>query len=163
MEQTFEELMGALKKEREIIDELVELAETETQLLINSDVQGLMQLVNTQQQAGNKLANLEKERLVLEKRLAGELSFEDENVRLTELIKAAGVSVPAGLQFLAEGMKKRYYQLGALNETNKLLIKQSLGYANKMLSVILPQRKTTYQESGAVKLANNASRLDQTV
>ncbi len=164
MEQTFQQLMEILKNERDVIEELVLLARQQTEVLKENDVEGLFKVVGKQEQAGSKLAEIEKERLVLEKRLAEQFSFDTKEVSLNDLIKAAGTGVPNGIRSLAEALKNRCQQLQLLNETNKLLVKQSLSYINKMLSALLPQQESTYKNSGVVKhTATVASTLDQTV
>lgn len=154
--------MVVLKRERTIIDEMVELAQKETEVLRKDDIQGLVELSDSQQQISTELAGLEQERRQLEIRLAAIYCPDIKEATVSGLMRCAGQNIPKGFHKLVDGLKKSYQQLQTANDTNKLLIRQSLSYINKMVSVLLPSQETTYKQSGTVSKVT-ASRLDQTV
>ena len=161
MNKMFLRLQEQLNKQNNIIQQLLLLGERESEALVKNDIQLLTEVVHEQEQVGVRLIEIEKERLILQEDMAEQLSL-NKNVSLRQLIKSSSFQSDALID-LADTLKTNYLQLQELNETNRMLIKQSLVYVNKMLSTFMPQNETTYQNSGMVKTAANSSTIDKSV
>ena len=161
MNKMFLRLQEQLNKQNNIIQQLLLLGERESEALVKNDIQLLTEVVPAQEQVGVRLIEIEKERLILQEDMAEQLSL-NKNVSLRQLIKSSSFQSDAIID-LADTLKTNYLQLQELNETNRMLIKQSLVYVNKMLSTFMPRNETTYQNSGMVKTAANTSTIDKSV
>ncbi|MBO8167953.1 MAG: flagellar protein FlgN [Thermoanaerobacteraceae bacterium] len=162
MERLFKHLRELLVKQNEIIEELIALGERETEALKENDIKNLAQIVREQEQVGVQLAEMEKERLALQEELAAKLPAA-RDAGLKDILRMSALSHTEELEQLADKLKENYRQLQVLNETNKLLIRQSLSYVNKILSVLTPQEEKTYHRSGMVKQKTATSTIDRTV
>ncbi len=161
MDKMFLRLQDLLNKQNNIIQQLLLLGEKESEALTKNDIQLLTEVVHEQEQVGVRLVETERERLTLQEDMAEQLSL-DKNVSLRQLIKSSSFQNEALIK-IADTLKTNYLELQELNETNRMLIKQSLVYVNKMLSAFIPQNETTYQNSGMVKTAANTSTIDKSV
>jgi len=154
-------LQSILERQNHLVLELIRLGQEELEALKTDNLAALQAVIKEQQPLGEALAKLEQERLDLQACLAKEHNLSP-GFTLKDL---AEHQVPGSedVILLGQTLADNYLKLKDLNETNNLLIRQSLSLINKMLSVFAPQNSTTYSRNGHVSTNSSSLKLDESV
>lgn len=161
MKECMASLQSILERQNQLVLELLRLGEKELEALKADDLQTLQEVIREQQSYGETLAKLEHERLDLQVFLAKEYDL-PEGFSLRDL-KEAKAPGSEKIMPIGETLADNYSKLRELNETNNLLIRQSLSLINKMLSVFAPRNRTTYGPSGQVSTNPSSLKIDKSV
>ncbi|HHU31889.1 MAG: flagellar protein FlgN [Zhaonellaceae bacterium] len=161
MKECIASLQSILERQNHLVLELLRLGEEELEALKTDDLQALQEVIKDQQSLGESLAKLEQERLELQDYLAQKYNM-PKGFTLKELAES---QVPGSQEIMPLGqtLADNYSKLQELNETNNLLIRQSLSLINKMLSVFSQQSGATYGPSGQVSANSSSLKLDKSV
>ena len=145
------ELITFLTQQNQILQSLLDSLEKEKQALIQDDIQVITEVLEDKKQDMNRLEQLEKSRREAYPDVS--LSKLREFGRLTDGLEAAG-----------KERKRLAESISELQETNQMLTKQSLFHTNRLLDILLGDRKPTYNASGKVgEQADRTSILDQSI
>ncbi|MGI9951232.1 flagellar export chaperone FlgN [Moorellaceae bacterium AZ2] len=130
-----EALAEVLARELELLLRLRDASLKEQEYLRQDRLEGIEEMVVVKEQLIKEITGLERERERLHRELASAAGISPE-AGLRELF-AAGVG---GREIAALGEKMRVVlaELQQINETNALLIGQSLAYARKILGLLTP-------------------------
>ncbi|HHY81570.1 MAG TPA: flagellar protein FlgN [Clostridiales bacterium] len=132
------ELITLLLQQNKVLKSILTCLEKEKQALIQEDAKTLLEIIEEKKCHMNLLEQVEKKR---EKTWPGiSLSKLEKAGLLTPELKAAG-----------EEMKHLVKSIKDLQETNQLLTRQSLMYANKMISILKGSQKSTYDAKGKLE------------
>ena len=153
-------LQELLEGQAGLMAELIELGRAETEALKANDVQALAGLVARQDECAARLQELEKRRLAVQDELEGRLAPAAKGLPLSQML-AQICPEGASLVVLEEQPRRSFLELRELNETNRLLIRQALAFANIMLASLAPQ--LVYDREGRVDLPGPRGLVDQTV
>lgn len=162
MDKSLATLGMLLEKQNNLVLELLRLGEEELLALKADNLDELQEITGKQQVLSERLAVLEKERIALQTELADRLKLTGQ-LTLKELMDA---ELPGSEQVAIMGniLKENFLKLKELNETNNLLIRQSLAYINKMLSAMMTKSQATYGQNGQVTTSAQPSlKLDKSV
>jgi flagellar biosynthesis/type III secretory pathway chaperone len=162
LQTTWNKLVTLLNQQNKLLTELVELGQAETEALKVDNLDALGHITQRQQILSQDLLHLEDKRVTLQDRIAHLYNLEPAAITLKNILIYAPHEKKKILSALASNMLKNTSILATLNETNQLLIRQSLAYLNNLLSKFHPER-TTYNRFG-LKTTNEASiKLNRTV
>lgn len=132
------ELITLLEQQNKVMESILLCLEKEKQALIQEDAKALLEIIEEKKRHINLLEQIEKRR---------EQTYPD--VSLSKLEEAGLLT--ADLKAAGEAMKRMVKSMGELQETNQLLTRQSLLYANKMISVLKGSPKSTYDAKGKIE------------
>lgn len=136
------ELKNNIKKQIKALKELLSNLEYQHELIVKNDVFKLDACVEKIQKSNQNIANLELERRTF-------LKDELQEKTMSDLVKESG---DYELQELFRSIRKVIFSLKTQKDTNEILIKQSLSYTNKMLTILNPNRKAkTYNSYGKMR------------
>jgi len=145
------ELITFLTQQNQILQSLLDSLGKEKQALIQDDIQVIMEALEEKKQDMNQLEQLEKGRREAYPDVS--LSKLRESGQLADDLEAAG-----------KERKRLAESISELQETNQMLTKQSLSYTNRLLDILLGDRKPTYNASGKVgEQADRTSILNQSI
>ncbi|MEW6661698.1 MAG: flagellar protein FlgN [Bacillota bacterium] len=161
MDKLFASLVKLLVDQEELMAQLVLLGEREMAALRQNDLPGVSAIVSEQEKASQALSRLEEERVHLQSRLSAMLPSGNSLV-LRDILPYAGKE-QAQLEKLAAALQAHCLRLQELNETNTLLIRQSLAYINRLLPHLAPNKGATYSPEGHLQPLSRAGVLDKTV
>jgi len=161
MDQLFAFLIKLLADQEELMALLVLVGEREMAALQKNDLPGLCALVSEQEKTSQTLSRLEEERVRLQKELSATLQ-PGSSMILRDLLPFAGKD-QVRLEIIAASLEAHCLRLQELNETNTLLIRQSLAYINQILPHLVPNEGTTYSPEGHLHQLSRSAVLDKTV
>jgi flagellar biosynthesis/type III secretory pathway chaperone len=161
MDELFASLIKLLMDQEGLMARLVLLGEREMEALKQNDLPGLSVVVAEQEKASQALSRLEKERIQLQGRLSGLLPSGNSLI-LRDILPYAGKE-RAQLEKLAATLQLHCLRLQELNETNTLLIRQSLAYINRLLPHLAPNEGVSYSPEGHFQPLSRGGVLDKTV
>ncbi len=128
MASLIEELIGALKAEKEIYEKLVPVSERKTKILIKEDLEGLKKVTEEEQLLIDKVGVVDRRREEVIKNIGVVLNKEPKELNLTTLTRvlAGQPSEKEALAKLHDELKGIMKQLVGINEKNRRLIENSL-------------------------------------
>lgn len=161
MKQSLASLQAILEKQNYLLLELLNLGEEELEALKTDNLTSLQAITTKQQSLSETLAKLEQERLVLQAYLAKENQL-SEGFTLKDLVK---LDLPGSqeIELIGKTLADNFLKLKDLNETNNLLIRQSLGLINKVLGALAPKQGTTYGQTGRMSPDSPSLKIDKSV
>ncbi len=118
-------LISILKKELNLIQELIEICRQEQKCLMAEDLQGIETLTAAKDKLARELQILERER----QQTAADADTETDNCQ-------------SNIENIRSDLRAAVQQLQEINRTNRLLTRQSLAYTQKMLALLMPQGET---------------------
>lgn len=144
MKAAFKELDSLLAREKELYGELVELAKTKQERLVQNDLEGIGTAVADEETILNKIAGEEEKR----KDLLGQLEGEEKS--FSELFGEAPEDLVQSLRETREGLLLVLEELWEVNETNNRLIQDSLEFNNNLVNSLAKIRgSSTYSKEGS--------------
>ncbi|MBS3976791.1 MAG: flagellar protein FlgN [Syntrophomonadaceae bacterium] len=161
MDELFASLIKLLEDQEELMARLVLLGEREMTALKKNDLPWLCSLVSEQEKTSQALSRLEEERVRLQSELSAAL-HPGSNMILRDFLPFAGKD-QARLEILSASLQAHCLRLQDLNETNTLLIRQSLAYINRLMPHFAPNEGATYSPEGHLQPLSKAVVLNKTV
>jgi len=158
--QAARRLLEVLGIQNRLIETLISLGQEETRALLNDDWASLQEITERQNQTAGELEEAENLRQQTFALLAVEREL-PATAKLTEIIEGETLSGEE-LRQLGHLLAANVLKLKDLNETNTLLLRQSLTYVQKMLNLITVNNQT-YGSGGSLKKETDLTRLNRTV
>ncbi|AOQ23395.1 hypothetical protein MTAT_25970 [Moorella thermoacetica] len=130
------ELADVLRDELAVLQELLAVGRQEQEALMTDDLAGIQAATGRKEELARRLAALEEER--------------QQVMEATPEISAAGAQASQErgrdddeINRLRDSLRQAVREFQEVNETNRLLARQSLAYVQKMLSLLLPEGVST--------------------
>ncbi|WP_338835750.1 flagellar protein FlgN [Neomoorella thermoacetica] len=130
------ELADVLRDELAVLQELLAVGRQEQEALMTDDLAGIQAATGRKEELARRLAALEEER--------------QQVMEATPEISAAGAQASRKrgrdddeINRLRDSLRQAVREFQEVNETNRLLARQSLAYVQKMLSLLLPEGVST--------------------
>lgn len=160
MEHLFKTLITLLSRQNQLTQSLIQVGQEETEALKQNNLDMLTRLTRQRAELSHSLLEAERERVGVVTEIASALDLSGEITvsRILEHSPSAGE-----LQTVAQSLRENCRYLQEINETNKLLIRQSLGYVNKLLQYLAPEDQLVYNSSGQVGGEGRSSLVNRTV
>lgn len=160
MREPLGELNDILSEQLECVTSLLNLAREETAALQENNVHRLSQICERMTEIAGELAALEQKRIEAHDRLA---SFFDlpQGCTLKQLLTALSSVEDSDLinniSIKAQNLSIAYGELQEQNHLNKLLLKQSISYVNRLYEALGPD--ITYSKGCKISRKNNSASL----
>lgn len=126
-------LAEVLQRELELLQELRDTCRREQECLRRDDLDGIREVLPVKEQIIQELVRLEQHREDLHRQVAAEYRISPE-VGVKGLLAVEALRDELGET--VERLQVVLLELKEINETNTLLLRQSLAYARKMLSLL---------------------------
>ncbi|WP_338827752.1 flagellar protein FlgN [Neomoorella thermoacetica] len=130
------ELADVLRDELAVLQELLAVGRQEQEALVNDELAGIQAATGRKEELARRLAALEEER--------------QQVMEATPETSAAGAQAyrkrgrdDDEINRLRDSLRQAVREFQEVNETNRLLARQSLAYVQKMLSLLLPEGVST--------------------
>lgn len=142
MASLMEELISTLQKEKDIYDTLLPIAEEKTDAIISNQLEKLQEITDREQEAIDRISNLERKRSGVVENIGIVLSRKPEELTLSELIRITEKQPKdaAALAELKDGLGAAVKKLAELNERNEVLIRHSLSMIEFNMNLIQSTR-----------------------
>jgi len=155
------ELLEILDGQKDVMEELIELAEKLSQALINDDLDEIVQITGRQEDKGRQMALMEQKRRSLLEEYSRESGMEINYLNdLSDQIKS---DEQEKLQKIADEIKETHQKLKEVQERNCLLLKQSMVYVNRILMFFHSRKPGTYSKSGNIKRVIGKGNIDKSI
>ena len=145
------DIIHILKTELSTLNELLEVLKREKEVLIKEDGNKLTKIIHEKLNIMEKLDKIEKDRVdIMKDKTVDDLMEEKKNEVLN----------------IKNSIKNTVKSIEELQETNRLLTKQSLDYTQKMIDVFKKGQKkshNTYGKKGKIDDNNNASMINKSI
>lgn len=147
------DILNALREEKRLLLEMLDTLEEEKTALINNDTEKIQKALKNKEDLKSRIDDIEKVRI-----------DKYGTQRLKEILPGLGSSEKEEAEKLGSDMAEIVYKIQQTNETNRMLIKQSLSYVKLLMNILLPQKVTVYGQTGQVQGgAQNTSILNKSV
>ncbi len=150
-----------LEEQNQIIKELIQVGEEQLEALKIDDIEQINATASKQENLGRMLALKEKERREIAYTLGKELNID--NIKLSDILKIVDEKYRNKLNEISQEIITNQEKLHDINETSKLLLRQSLQYVQKIMNCIDPPENKIYGSSGQIERTNNISSLNRSV
>lgn len=149
-ESMFNQLIGYLKIQEEIIGRFITTGEEQLEALRNNNLEELDKTVCDQRSHGIKMEKIEQRRLLLQASLEKVLCLE-KGATLSMLIPFAPDSLQSCLKDLLSNLNKKIGELKEINSLNSSLIKNTLLLNDKLINIFNPDKSITYDPNGGIE------------
>lgn len=133
----FQTLLTILNKELALYKEIAEVVEKQTDIIKKGDIEGLNELLKTQQKYVTSITVLEEER---QKELARIFPGKRELPTITDCIEMAVDQEKVQLSKVYENLMSVLQKIREINELNQQLLEQSLEFVNFSMNLLRPQK-----------------------
>jgi flagellar biosynthesis/type III secretory pathway chaperone len=135
----------------EIADEYVKmigLAEEKREALIHVKVAEVNKLIVREESLIKKIGALEKRRIALVNRLAGENGWSQEKIKLLDLVEKAPAEVSASIKEVGQRLADVVMRIALLNGINNNLIKQAMQIIDYNINILSNARALPFYGAG---------------
>lgn len=133
-------IIDTLCIEKGLLFELLNTLKAEKEMLINDNIEELSKIVKTKEELKKQIEDIEKIRLE-----------KYDSKSLKEILPTLQGSERDQAQKLGEEMENLVSLIQEINDTNDLLIKQSLSYVRSLINIMSPRKVTVYNPAGQVQ------------
>lgn len=160
-------LIQILNNEKELYIELTEIAQEKQDVIITNDVEKLAECLKKEDHLIQEIEEAEKERRKVVIALCTDLDISDKELSFTKLREFINEDSRKYLDNLKQNLLEVLNRLHQINETNKLLIEQSLSINEYTLGLLTQARSAqpTYTKEGSdnISSAKNIRLIDKKV
>lgn len=128
-------LTGALDEEISIIEELLEICRTKTQLIVNSNVQELNGIIEKEHKIKLAMDKAERKRISAVAEITAFLNI-DEQSTIADIISHIDGQHKADVQSRQQELKKLFAEYKQVNSLNVELIERHLGFIDYMVNTM---------------------------
>ena len=153
-EKLKEDLLKILKEEKELYQELFEIAEEKNEALVNNDTDQLLETVENDREVIADIETKDKERNDKINEIKTEFELELEKDSYSNLIKELPKNWGADLNPIREELIELTDKFHSLNEQNQKLLEQALELNQISFDTIvesIKEQDTTYSKDAKVK------------
>ena len=146
-----EHLAGLLEQEADAYSRLLEIERDKEKAIVANDAEGLLEALAREEPAAEEANALEREILALRDALAAAAARP--GITLRDVIASLPASEAARLEKLRTRLFGYAEEIRRINQTNYLLLKQSIELLDHVLAAVLgePATASTYCETGRMK------------
>ena len=157
MQDVLQKISEVLKELLDCCNEMFRLSEEECKVLKTDDMQKLLGINEKMTEYAIRLSQLEQKRAELHSRAVRKLGL-PMGCGLREFLSGArsmeSLDAQADLlneiEATADSLSKTYKDLRDQNELNQMMVRQSMGYIDKLMEALLPEYKLTYKKGGEI-------------
>lgn len=155
MQNILQQIAEVLEDLLSCCNELLKVSKEEGEAIKVNDVHELFNICQDMTASAARLSELEQERAALHSVAVKKLGLPG-NIGLRELLKAVR-SMEAGgqsedllfhIENTADKLSGVYKELRKQTEVNQMMVRQSVAYVNKLISVLSPDSKLFYRRGG---------------
>ncbi len=161
MELDVNGLITIMHEQKKLIEELHKLGKEQLQALKLDDVDKIFSITGQQDYITREMAVLEKERLIILHELSPKIGVEIKN--FSELLPYISSDDSQIIQEIRDEILNSCQKIKTENELNTLLLKQSLKYTKKILSILNVNNTLVYGKSGDVQRRSSKGILDTNI
>ncbi len=138
MASLIESLITVLNDQNEEYKELLKLSKNKTDIIIKGDMDGLREIISSEQQYIDKVANYEKKRIEIVNDIAIVLNKDVEYLTVKEIVKllSGQKKEQQKLSQARDDLRRTLKDMVKINDMNKKLIEDSLEMVNFNINLI---------------------------
>lgn len=153
MEDILRGILSSMEKERDYYEELNELSNRKTDIIIDKKIKDLETIVDLEERIIVNIGKLEADRQELVDRLAGIRDVDPESITLSSLIEFSDGDLKDRFQTLQNDFIRIIDRQRHLNEINEKLIRTNLEYVNIAINLMVGDGASgqVYEREGRTK------------
>jgi len=150
MESIIEELIAIISREIEAFNKLLEALHSKQRAIVEGEIDRLNESVREEHALASQTKSLEVERLETARELAKELSLDNLNPKLTEIIAKVEQKYAQRLQEQRDLLRALIDKIQHLNKSNQFLLDYSLRFIEKSMELLLngEEKASLYKADG---------------
>lgn len=143
-------LVSVIKREEGLLQDFLDLLESQKQLLVQNKVEEFDQSVLQQEELIKQIKTLEGERIKLVNQIARGMKVEENELTLTRLVEMSLGQVSSELQTAKRSMSQLVERIKRANQVNQYLIKRSLNVSQRSIDLLIDEnlRDVVYEQTG---------------
>lgn len=145
-------IVDKLKEEKELLEELLDILKKEKDALMKDDVVAVDELSKRKLDINEKFMAIEKQRELI----CNGKALKDIIIGLDQREKIEAENIKADIE-------KLVYSISEHNETNNLLIKQTLNYIRAMINIVAPPKASVYSQTGKVNASASLNFVNRSI
>jgi len=142
------DIIDVLREERNLLIEMLETLKTEKELLIKDDIKELEKVLKAKEELKSRIGEVEKTRIDL----CGCYKLKEMFFNIKETDRQEAEEIGKDMENIILGIHET-------NETNRLLIKQSLNYIRSIINAISPRKPMVYRPTGKMEDGSKVSSI----
>lgn len=147
------DILGVLKEEKELLVKMLDILNKEKDILIKNDVTALQRVVEEKEELKKVIDEVENKRF----NICG-------GRKLKDMLPELDGKVRGDIEKTAGEMEKIVFNIQEANNTNSLLLKQSLNYIRAVVNLLSPAQSSVYGANGRIGEGGvKVNRLDKSV
>jgi hypothetical protein len=145
------EILKILNEEKGLLLDMVDALKIERRALINDDIKNLESAVKSKEELKNKIDAIEEIRI---KRCGSK--------KLKEILSLFEGDERKEAEDIGKEMEDAVFKIREINNTNRLLINQSLNYIRAVMNTLTPPNVKSYNSSGSVSGSGSSNGIFDT-
>jgi len=137
MRQTLADLCDLLREQKEVLENMLELAKEERHIIVGGESDKLENVIRLELKELNKLGAIEKKRLALHGVIAQELNLPNVDITVSKIAENAAPDERDTIRKLQHELMAIIEEHSAINKENRELIKSHLEYSETMLELMV--------------------------
>ena len=137
MRSLLSELCSLLLQQKNLLEQMLELASEKRRIIINGEADLLEDIVRKELKELTKLNNVEKKRVALHPRLSEEFDVPEEEITITEIAKCADPNERETIIELQTQLTALLSRHRELNNENQELIRSHFEYTETMIDLMV--------------------------
>jgi len=165
MEKIIEELIAIIAKEIEAFNKLLATLHEKQRAIVEGEIDRLNKTVQDESKLADKTKELEANRIERSQELALELSLDNLNPKLSEIIEKVEEKYAQRLSEQRELLRSLIEKIQNLNKNNQYLLNYSLKFIEKSMEALLNGDATVsfYREDGEIVKHKQSKVLDHSI
>lgn len=150
MENIIEDLIAVIAEEIDAFNKLLQALHSKQKAIVEGEIGRLNESVAQETQLAGQTKSLEEERLQRSRELARELSLENLNPKLSEIIEKVEEKYAQRLREQRDLLKALIGKIQHLNKSNQFLLDYSIKFVEKSMELLLTGEEKTnvYEKNG---------------
>ena len=137
MRQTLTDLCAILQEQKAVLQNMLELAKEERQIIISGESDKLENMIRLELKELNKLGAIEKRRTELNLAICYEMNIPEKELTVTRIAEKANPDESAAIKKLQEELTPLIAEHTAINKENRQLIEAHIEYSQTMLELMV--------------------------
>jgi len=137
MRQTLTDLCAILQEQKAVLQNMLELAKEERQIIISGESDKLENVIRLELKELNKLGAIEKRRTELHRTIANEMGIPESELTVTKIAENSDPDEKAAIKKLQEELTPLITEHTAVNKENRQLIESHIEYSQTMLELMV--------------------------
>ncbi len=153
MDGLINELIEAIKQEELLLQDFLDLLETQKMILVKNNHEAFEETVKRQEDLIRQIHDMEERRIDMVSSLAKDLNTDESELTLTRLVELSLGQTSDELRTVKQNVAGLVDRIKRANQVNQYLIKRSLNRTQRSIDFLIDSADldVTYQQNGVLR------------